>query len=344
MMSGNAGGGFGVSTIAERELIHFIREASVSTAPDLIKSIGDDCAVFGKATGAGQWLISTDTLVDGVHFDRSWHAPELLGRKSVAVNLSDIAAMGGRPRFVLLSLCLPPSLSTTWLHSWLAGATAILAEYDCVVIGGDTVRGSELVISVTVLGEPAGKQALYRCGAKPGDVVFVSGPLGSAAAGLALLQRSKGEGVAVGSLWQELLAAHLNPVPQIELGQALAMSGWVTAMQDISDGLATDLAHICQESGVGSRVYAEKLPCLPILDRAALFLGQEKKDLQLKGGDDYQLVFTVRAGQEIALQTLVMTTLHRQIYQVGVITEGCGVIVQKNDGSLQDMSFQGYEH
>ena len=122
--------------LSERALIRLIRDASVSAAPDLIRGIGDDCAVFGT-TDAGQWLITTDTLVDLVHFDRHWHPPELLGRKSIAVNLSDIAAMGGVPRFVLLSLCLPSSLAPEWLQRWLSGVSAILAEQGCVLIGGD---------------------------------------------------------------------------------------------------------------------------------------------------------------------------------------------------------------
>lgn len=273
--------------LSERALIRLIRGATAAAAPGLIQGIGDDCAVFGS-TEADRWLITTDTLVDHVHFDRQWHPPELLGRKSIAVNLSDIAAMGGRPRFVLLSLCLPPSLASGWLQRWLSGASAMMAEQGCVLIGGDTVRGRELVISVTVLGEAAPDQILYRSGARPGDSVYVGGPLGSAAAGLALFQRAKQEEGRAEQWpqWQALLDAHLNPAPQVQLGQLLGCSGCVTSMQDISDGLATDLAHICHESGTGSVLYAERLPALPSLDSAAIFLGREKLDLQLKGGED----------------------------------------------------------
>ncbi len=341
-MDKRAAGGGG-SAISEREWIELIRTTIPGSASGLIKSIGDDCAVFGNA-GGEQWLISADSLVEGVHFDRNWHPAELLGRKSMAVNLSDIAAMGGQPRFVLLSLCLPPSLPKNWLRSWLAGATALLAEYDCLLIGGDTVRSGELVISVTVLGNPTGHGPLYRCGAQVGDTVFVSGPLGSAAAGLALLQRGHTEGREMEARWRELLDAHLDPVPQIALGQALAATGWVSAMQDISDGLATDLAHICRESGVAGRLFAEKLPGSPLLDEAALILGQDKADLQLKGGEDYQLVLTVRAGQESALQTQIMTSLSLPLFPVGVIVAGQGLSVQRQDGTLSDISFQGYEH
>jgi thiamine-monophosphate kinase len=331
--------------LSERALIRLIKETSVSAAPDLIQGIGDDCAVFGTID-AGQWLITTDTLVDQVHFDRHWHPPELLGRKSIAVNLSDIAAMGGVPRFVLLSLCLPSTLASEWLQRWLSGVAAILAEQGCVLIGGDTVRGRELVISVTVIGQAGGGKILYRTGASPGDTVYVSGPLGSAAAGLALFQKAKEEVMDSGQWpqWQDLLDAHLNPTPQIELGQQLGLSGCVSAMQDISDGLATDLAHICQESGVGSVLYAEKLPALPSLDSAATFIAQENLDLMVKGGEDYQLLFTVRPGREKELEASLMNSLRHQIYPVGIITEGQGVILEKTDGSRCDITFQGYEH
>lgn len=331
--------------LSERALIRMIRDSVVTAAPGLIQGIGDDCAVFGS-TEAGQWLITTDTLVDQVHFDRQWHPPELLGRKSIAVNLSDIAAMGGRPRFVLLSLCLPPALASEWLQRWLSGASAIMAEQGCVLIGGDTVRGQELVISVTVLGEAARDQVVYRSGARPGDTVYVGGPLGSAAAGLALFQKAKQDGTPPEQWpqWQALLDAHLNPAPQVQLGQQLGCSGCVTSMQDISDGLATDLAHICQESGTGSVLYAARLPALPSLDCAATFLGKEKLDLLLKGGEDYQLLFTVHPGREKELETRILNTLHHQIYPVGTITEGQGVLLEESNGTRKDITFQGYEH
>ncbi len=334
-----------MAVLSERALIRLIREKSSTSAPDLIQGIGDDCAVFGSPE-AGQWLITTDTLVDHVHFDRHWHPPELLGRKSIAVNLSDIAAMGGRPRFVLLSLCLPPSLASDWLQCWLSGVSAILAEYGCILIGGDTVRGRELVISVTVIGEAACNHILYRSGARPGDIVYVSGPLGSAAAGLALFQRAKKEGTPSGQWpkWQALLDAHLNPAPQVDLGQQLGLSGCVTSMQDISDGLATDLAHICHESGIGSILYEERLPCLPSLDSAAIFLATEKLDLLLKGGEDYQLLFTVPPDRKKELEMQLLSTPHHQIYPIGTIIEGQGVLLEKNDGTRSDITFKGYEH
>jgi thiamine-monophosphate kinase len=331
--------------LSERALIRLIRDASFASSPALIRGIGDDCAAFGHS-GAGEWLITTDTLVEGVHFDRHWHPPELLGRKSIAVNLSDIAAMGGWPRFVLLSLCVPLSLDAQWLQDWFTGFSAMLAEYGCVLIGGDTVRSAELVISVTVIGESVSGRILYRSGARPGDIVYVGGPLGSAAAGLALFQKAKEEKTEAArwSQWQALLDAHLNPEPQVALGQRLAACPCVTAMQDISDGVATDLAHICEESGVSSILYAERLPFLSVLDDATTFAGKEKLDLLLKGGEDYQLLFTVDPDRERELQEQLPDDLYRRLIPVGIITEGRGVLLEQQDGSRSDITFQGYEH
>lgn len=336
-----------MARLSERALISMIRQQWSGTATDVEQGIGDDCAVF-KSIGSKRWLASTDSLVDGVHFDRRWHPAEMLGRKCVAVNLSDIAAMGGIPRFFLISLCLPPFVEQNWLQDWLSGVHGMLDEYGCTLIGGDTVRGKELVISVTVLGEADSNQILYRHGARPGDSLYVSGPLGSAAAGLSLFQWMAQEKMSVtcqtsDTRWQQLLQAHLNPVPRVLMGQILSRSGMVTAMQDISDGLATDLAHICEESGVGATVVAGLLPSIESLEAAASILGRDILDWQLKGGEDYELLFSVRSGQEQTVETLASAEgfiLHR----VGEIRKEPGVFLQTGAGGIKEITFQGYEH
>ncbi len=325
---------------SERELIQKIHQACNDSADGLVKGIGDDCC---EVNAQGSWLISTDTLVDSIHFDRSWHLPELLGRKSLAVNLSDIAAMGGRPRFVLLSLCLPEDLDGEWISRWLDGVLEMLQQFDCRLIGGDTVQGKGLVLTVTVLGEPVGNGAIYRSGASVGDTVWVSGTLGSAGGGLELLAVEKrNPGSLDLSRWQPLLDAHLDPLPCIELGMELAESGLVTAMQDISDGIATDLAHICQASGTGALIKVEQLPFLPELASAAEVLGMNVEDFILRSGEDYQLVFTVRMGCERELLRL-MEEKGRHVFQIGTIRRGQGVFLQKDSGE-EEISFQGYEH
>ena len=329
--------------LSERNIIEHIRKiTSGSSVTGLIKGIGDDCSVFG-GPASGTWLVSTDMLVDGVHFNRKWHPPRLLGRKSIAVNLSDIAAMGGIPRFILLSLSLPHDMSSPWLYQWLDGVCEILAEFNCALIGGDTVTGRELNIAVTVLGEQHPAGSLFRSGAKEGDTVYVSGPLGSSAAGLEILRFSEKSGQGLKDEWKELVDAHLNPVPQIQLGQDLCASGCVTSMQDISDGVATDLSHICRESGVAASIDEKRLPSLPVIDEVCKALQLQKLDCILRGGEDYQLVFTVRKGSEKTLENLLRCQ-GKSLVPIGVIEKGAGLFLKKSDGSSEEITYQGYEH
>jgi thiamine-monophosphate kinase len=328
---------------SERKIIEQIRNMTAgSPVTGLIKGIGDDCSVFGGSP-SGTWLISTDMLVDGIHFNRKWHPPRLLGRKSIAVNLSDIAAMGGIPRFVLIAMSLPGDVTSPWLCQWLEGVSEILAEYNCTLIGGDTVTGRELNISVTVLGEQHPAGSVYRSGAKEGDTVWVSGPLGSSMAGLAILTSCEMAGRGPETGWQELVDSHLNPVPQIEFGQALCASRYVTAMQDISDGVATDLSHICRESGVSALIDEDRLPSLLVLDAACQALQLQKLDCILRGGEDYQLVFTIGKGREKAFEALLQEQ-GRSAFPIGVIEKGEGLFLRNRDGRREEITYQGYEH
>jgi thiamine-monophosphate kinase len=331
-------------TFSERNLIEHIRNNFAASSVDgLIKGIGDDCSVFGKSP-TGAWLVSTDMLVDGVHFNREWHPPRLLGRKSIAVNLSDIAAMGGIPRFFLLSMSLPLWLSSEWLLDWFDGVSSMLAEFDCVLIGGDTVSGLEMNISVTVLGEQHSAGVLYRSGAKAGDIVYVSGPLGSSAAGLEILKKTGGNTSFGKNSWETLINAHLDPVPQVRLGQVLCASGCISAMQDISDGLATDLSHICKESGVRAVIKESKLPSFPVLDEVCETLQLQRLDCILRGGEDYQLVFCVKKGSEKNIKEYMKRSGDFEVYPVGKIEKGQGVFLENAFGECREITFQGYEH
>ena len=322
----------------EREIIARIRQAAGSSG-DLLLGIGDDCAVYKTAPDRVS-LVTTDTMVEGVHFDLAWHPPLALGRKAASVNISDIAAMGGLPRFALLSLALTPTFGSHWLDAFMTGFLAELAEHGVALIGGDTVQsGHESVLSVTVLGEMEEAELLSRKGARDGDVVLVSGFLGEAAAGLALCRL----GLAHEPGLQPLVGAHLDPVPQVALGRVLAVSGLVHAMQDISDGLATDLAHICAESGVGAVVTAEKIPLSPLLRQAAETCGQSPLDWALSGGEDYQLLFTTGEQQVAALRKMVWEKTGRELFAVGRITEGQGVFLEEA-GQRREISYRGYEH
>lgn len=329
--------------VKELDLISKIKKSTPRSSEDLICGIGDDCAVFGR-DDQGSWLITTDMLVDSVHFDRSWHDAHGLGRKSMAVNLSDVAAMGGIPKFVLLSVCISSEVTDKWLDSWFKGVQEILKEYDCVLIGGDTVSGKELTFSVTVLGKPTHGGPIYRHSAKIGDGVYVSGFLGNAAAGLALCKAMKESNVEVDQeRYALLMEAHLNPMPQVGLGRLLAESDCITAMQDISDGLATDLGHITKESGVGAKIFEALLPIAPEVEALCDSLGYDKHELALSGGEDYQLVFTVNNKDEDRLMQLSRNWPYT-ITRIGTITRDRGVVFEDAGGTMSEISFTGYEH
>lgn len=326
----------------ELELIEHVRRlADGGTADGLIMGIGDDCAVVEKGGGM-VWLLTMDTLIESVHFRRDWHPPELLGRKAVAVNVSDIAAMGGRPLFALLSLGLPADFDPAWAKRFMQGLTAACREQGCLLIGGDTVRSPERVaLTVTLIGEMRKEQVLRRDTAQPGDTIFVSGPLGWSAAGLALLQAGK---TLADAEWRQLILAHLNPQPRVELGRFLAASGLVHAMMDMSDGLATDLAQICTASKVGAAVEAELLPGGGELAAAAELLNADPLRWMLSGGEDYELLFTTASenSEELRRQAAEQGWT---IYPAGRIIAGQGLRLVRSCGRIEEhISFQGFDH
>jgi len=326
--------------ISELALIRRIREQAAGADQGLIEGIGDDCAVLAATGPSRETLITTDTLVEGVHFDLGWHPPGLLGQKALAVNVSDIAAMGGVPRFALLSLAVPVTASSELIEPLMAGFMAALEHYGMRLIGGDTVKSDQgLVLSVTVLGEVLAGRAVYRAGARPGDQIWVSGYLGQAAAGLELCRL----GYPRLDAYPELAAAHLDPVPETALGRLLGESGLATAMIDMSDGLATDLAHICDESGVGAEVRAETLPVCVATRRAAVEFGLDLRRLTIAGGEDYRLLFTAPAGAAAQVEALAGQAAGKRLFLVGEIVPGHGVALC-DEGRVEPITYQGYDH
>jgi len=325
--------------LSELKLIAEIASQQKGSEPEnLILGIGDDCAVQRIADGRVS-LLTTDTLIEGVHFDRRWHPEDLLGRKAVSVNVSDIAAMGGRPQFALLSLGVSCECDKKWLDGFLAGFKSALEEYSLCLIGGDTVHsGERLMVSMTVVGEMAETDVCYRSGAKVGDLIWVSGFLGEAAAGLELCRKN----IADKELYQPLVKAHRDPEPKVVLGMEMAKSGLVNAMMDISDGLATDLAHICSASGVGAEIDGSAVPLSAALLEASQELNCSSLDFALKGGEDYQLVFTSSPESRESVVTIA-SNLGLKIYCVGRIVDGSSVLFCKGEKRI-DISYRGYEH
>jgi thiamine-monophosphate kinase len=306
----------------------------------VIVGIGDDCAALALG-GADYLLWTVDTLVEGVHFDLAYTTLSQLGWKSLAVNLSDIAAMGGEPRYALLSLGWPPARDRHGALAFGAGLAQAAREYGVAVIGGDTVASpSGLVVTITLTGQVPGPQMLQRSGARVGDLIFVTAPLGEAAAGLEILR----QGLELATVLKEpLVEAHLRPRPHLKAGRLLAQEGLATALIDTSDGVATDLFHICQASGVGARLPAAAVPISLRVQAAAAALKRDPLTLALSGGEDYLLLFTSppeTVGRLV--QSFTRAGLPAPL-PLGRIIPGGRVILETSGGDV-DISGTGYDH
>lgn len=296
--------------------------------------IGDDAAVLRPTRG--QWLAAcVDTLVAGVHFPVGTAWPDL-GWKALAVNLSDLAAMGARPRWATLAVTLPHGDAAAFLGI-ARGLRRLARAHGVALVGGDTTRGP-LSLTVQALGEVPARRALTRSGARPGDGIWVSGTLGDAAAGLAIVQgRLRG----VPAAQARRLRARLDrPTPRIALG--IALRGIAGACIDISDGLAQDLGHVLRESGVGAAVAADALPLSTALRRTVVDAAA-RRSLALAGGDDYELCFTVPARREARLAS-VARALRLPLARIGTVVRRRGLELRDGAGRRVALSRVGHDH
>ncbi len=309
--------------LSEKLLIERIRRAAAALGRQAGKGIGDDCAVLLLPQGR-EALVTTDFSLEGVHFRREWHPPDSVGHRCLARGLSDIAAMGGIPRWAFLSLALPPDLPQSWVDKFVKGLLKLAGQYSVTLAGGDTAQSPDGVLAdIMVMGSvPAGK-AILRSGARPGDFIYVTGTLGSAVA--ALNQLRDGE-----KLRPRSHPKHFYPEPRVAVGQFLREKKLASAMIDISDGLSTDLAHICEESGSGAVVYAEALP---------VAIGKDGLTLALHGGDEYELLFTARPQRDVPQQIAGVP-----ITRIGEILSGKQMKLATADGKTQPLKPAGWEH
>jgi thiamine-monophosphate kinase len=326
--------------LSETALITALAREFGPAPSQVIVGIGDDCAALAL-NGPDYLLWTVDTLVEGVHFDLAYTSLFKLGWKSLAVNLSDIAAMGGEPRHALLSLGWPPARDRRLALEFAAGLAQAAQEYGVAVIGGDTVASPPgLVVTLTLIGQVPADQMLRRSGARVGDMICVTGPLGKAAAGLEILRQ--GLNLAP-DLQTPLVEAHLQPRPHLQAGRVLAREGLATALIDTSDGVATDLYHICQASGVGARLQAASVPIAPRVQTAALDLGRDPLTLALTGGEDYLLLFTSPPETAARLARSFSKAGLPAPLPLGRIVSGDRVILETSGGEV-DISGQGYDH
>ena len=313
--------------LSEFELIRKYLQDALADAPGIIQGIGDDAAVVRVPPGQ-DLVLSMDTLVTGVHFPDQTPAEDI-GYRSLAVNLSDLAAMGAEPRWISLSLTMPES-NETWLQGFMHGLSGLAKQYSMALVGGDVSKGP-LSITIQVHGWVPEGQAIYRSGARPGDRVYVSGTLGDA--GLAL-QSLQDAGNSNSTQSHALPGALLRPNPRVHLG--LALRGYASAAIDVSDGLIADLGHILSASQCGAVI---KIHQLPLSD--AVRNSKNSIDLALAGGDDYELCFTVSPQNVAALDSIQQ---EHAITCIGNITAGDALECLQQDGSLYYPERVSYRH
>jgi thiamine-monophosphate kinase len=312
--------------LSEKKLIRQIRR-SARGGKSVVTGIGDDCAVLRVPPGH-EVLVTTDFTIENVHFRRDWHRPELVGRRCLTRGLSDIAAMGGEPLAAFLSLALASDVPQKWVNRFLKGLLDLAEEFKVPLAGGDTAQSAGgIQADIVVVGSVPKGKAVLRSGAKAGDRIYVTGELGGSAAALARLAESKPVGAAY--------SRHFRPRPlaRVAVGQWLRRRGVVSAMIDVSDGLSTDLEHICEESHVGAEIEAEAIP------RARVGRGKKRVALKLAlhGGDDYELLFTSAAAVPSVVAGVRVTRIGRTTKSVGMRLIGA-------DGKARPLKAGGWEH
>ena len=325
-------------TIVEKELIAQIRRTATRLKNPAIRTgIGDDCAVLrllsrrsGKDQGSDV-LVTTDFSLEGIHFQLQWHPPESIGHRCLARGLSDIAAMGGEPVAAFLSLALPRKIGQSWVNRFVHGLIRLAERYGVALAGGDTSESPNGILAdIVVVGTSPSGNAVQRSGARPGDLLYVSGELGCSAAAIAELRKKP-----TPKLNTQEYPRHFFPEPRIALGRTLREKGLPSAMIDTSDGLSTDLAHICEESGVGAELYSGAIP------RASVGKPARQVDprFALHGGEDYELLFTARPKWRVPSRIAGV-----QITQIGQIKRGKQILLMNPRGAASPLIQRGWEH
>ncbi len=305
--------------LGEQGLIR--RIARKAKNKNVLVGIGDDGAVV--RVGKKKLVFTVDTLVEGDHFTRSWFTPKQIGMKAIEINVSDIGAMNAVPLYALVSLCLPKNTTLKFVDGLYKGIYSAARKYSLDIIGGNMTHGKQIVVDITLIGELKGK-AVLRSGAKPGHVIVASGKLGASCAGLNLFLKKKRGFDAVRKKYLE---------PKANIGKAYTLAKYASAMEDISDGLASDVRNICNASGCGAVINWEKIPVSGDCEKAARALGKNARNFALFGGEDFELVATVPKKHASKVKGFV----------VGEVVKGRGLWLAKN-GVKKKMENAGYDH
>jgi thiamine-monophosphate kinase len=332
-----------IEELGEFGLIERIRARLPSSGGDVVFGIGDDVAVL-RSDGEKLWLATCDVQVEGIHFLRTAISPRDLGRKALAINLSDIASAAGKPRFALVSLGLPRGLDVDFVDGLYAGLREEAERFGVDIVGGNisgTRRG--IFVDIFLLGTANRGEVTMRSGARVGDAILVTGSIGDAAAGVSLLldpKASTSPGYAAVAC-----ARRDGPTPRVREGSLLGATRLVGAMTDLSDGLAGDLGHICEKSGVGARIVAAALPVSAENRALAFSTHGDEWALALHGGEDYELIFTARAAEAPGLAQMIRRETGTPVAIVGEVLEvGRGSELELPDGRIVALEARGWDH
>lgn len=324
--------------LPEKALVAEIRRVAKISAPtrargSITTGIGDDCAILRLPPGS-ELLVTTDFTLEGIHFRREWHSPEVVGHRCLARGLSDIAAMGGEPIAAFLSLALPRDLLQSWVRRFARGLLALANKHGITLAGGDTAESPNGILAdIIVVGAVPKGKAILRSGAQQGDRIYVSGELGGSAAALRRLRAGKKRALKK-NVNPRSYPRHFYPEPRVALGRFLREKRLASAMIDLSDGLSADLAHICEESRVGAEIEAALIPRA----RVGKPPREVDLDLALHGGEDYELLFTVPSNRRVPL-----TIAGVAVSEIGRITSPRKILLRTPKGT-REFAPRGWEH
>jgi thiamine-monophosphate kinase len=327
--------------IGELGFIDRIKNDCIYNPNNVVQGIGDDCSVYKMQNGKVE-LVTTDLLIENVDFLNGSISPFDLGYKSLAVNLSDIAAMGGIPLNFYISIAIPKDIELEFLEDLYSGMKSLAKEYSVNLLGGDTSASyHDLVINIVVIGEMPEEEVVYRQGAHIGDFIYLTGYVGDSAGGLdIILSKRKNDS----EIFAYLLKQHFRPYPYLKEGRWLASKKMATSMIDVSDGVASDLGHICTENEVGAILYEDKLPISAQLKEYVMQYKLDHVKLSLFMGEDYVLLFTTPYHLSVDLEKTYQSVFGKELYKIGQITHKRGIQLIQSNGQTIPIPARGWDH
>lgn len=332
-----------LSQIGEVGLINKIKLLTQKQVNNnVIIGIDDDAAAI-RITDGDILLLTTDTMIQGVHFDLSYFTFYQLGQKAIAVNISDIAAMGGSPSYALVALSVPPNIEIASVEQLYQGMIDLGGEYNVSIIGGDTTSSPKnIYISISLIGQTNPEEVISRGGAKEGDVICVTGFLGMSKAGLKILRN---RAVFNQTKFGTVISKHLTPEPRVQEARFLVQNTNINSMIDISDGLSSDLTHICESSNVGAEIYANTIPVDRLTKEVALYFNESWIDYSVDGGEDFELLITLDEKEYQKIKQKFENRFGLKLTTVGYIKEkGQGINIIYDDGKITSLGYKGYNH